>query len=60
MDDKKPPQAAASPPVSRRIRDRVVAAGERFHANDNIARFIEPEELPELMDEVEAKMRALL
>ena len=61
MDDKKTPQAAsASPPVSRRIRERVVAAGERFHANDNISRFIEPEELPELMDEVEAKMRAVL
>ena len=61
MDDKKTPQAAAAPPpVSRRIRDRVVAAGERFHANDNISRFIEPEEMPELMDEVEAKMRAVL
>ena len=61
MDDKKPPQASrTSPPVSSRIRERVVAAGERFHANDNIARFIEPEELPELMDEVEAKMRAVL
>ena len=61
MDDKKPPKAASdAPPVSRRIRDRVMAAGERFHANDNISRFIEPQELPELMDEVEAKMRAVL
>jgi GTP cyclohydrolase I len=66
MDDKTPPKPTASPdsgaepPVSRRIRDRVRAAGERFHANDNISRFIEPQELPELMDEVEAKMRAVL
>ncbi len=61
MDDKKPTHASrATPPVSRRIRERVQAAGERFHANDNISRFIEPEEMPELMDEVEAKMRAVL
>jgi len=61
MDDKKPPKAGTdAPSVSRRIRDRVVAAGERFHANDNISRFIEPQELPELMDEVESKMRAVL
>jgi GTP cyclohydrolase IA len=66
MDDKTspkpavPPDAGAGQPVSRRIRDRVRAAGERFHANDNISRFIEPAELPELMDEVEAKMRTVL
>ena len=61
MDDKTRKSAALeAPPVSQRIRERVVAAGERFHANDNIARFIEPEELPELMDEVESKMRAVL
>ncbi len=61
MDDTKPPQAGnETSPVSRRIRDRVVAAGERFHANDNISRFIAPEEMPALMDEVEAKMRAVL
>jgi GTP cyclohydrolase I len=66
MDDKTPPKPTPSPdsgtkpPVSRRIRDRVRAAGERFHANDNISRFIEPQELPELMDEVETKLRAVL
>jgi GTP cyclohydrolase I len=66
MDDKTPTTPASPPtdpaakPVSRRIRDRLQAARERFHANDNIAKFIEPEELPELLDEVEAKMRGVL
>jgi GTP cyclohydrolase I len=61
MNDNTPPKTGtAAPPVSQRIRERVKAAGERFHANDNIARFIEPGELPALMDEVEAKMSAVL
>jgi len=29
-------------PVSVRIRERIKAAEKRFHANDNIAEFIEP------------------
>ena len=29
-------------PVSVKIRQRIVAAKKRFHANDNIADFIEP------------------
>ncbi len=56
--------AASTPdradPVSRRIRDRIVRARERFHANDNIARFIEPGELPQLIEEVEGKVQAML
>lgn len=52
--------ADAAVPVSSRIRARIVRARERFHANDNIARFIEPGELPELLDEVAAKMQSLL
>ncbi len=47
-------------PVSRRIRDRIVASGERFHANDNIARFLDPGELPLLVDEVTAQVQSLL
>ena len=47
-------------PVSVKIRERVLAARKRFHANDNIADFIEPGELELLMDEVEAKMRGVL
>lgn len=47
-------------PVSARIRERILAARRRFHANDNIAAFIEPGELEELLDEVEGKFRAVL
>lgn len=47
-------------PVSRKIRERLLAAGQRFHANDNIAAFIEPGELEQLLDEVEEKMQAVL
>ncbi|SCK28563.1 GTP cyclohydrolase I [Vogesella sp. LIG4] len=47
-------------PVSTRIRERLKGAQRRFHANDNIADFIEPGELDELLDEVEGKMREVL
>ena len=47
-------------PVSVRIRERLKAAGHRFNANDNIARFIEPGELEGLLDEVEEKMKGVL
>ena len=47
-------------PVSVKIRERVLAARRRFHANDNIAEFIEPGELEQLLDEVEAKMQGVL
>ena len=35
-------------------------ARKRFHANDNIAQFIEPGELELLLDEVEVKMQGVL
>ena len=44
-------------PISVKIRERVKAAKQRFHANDNIAEFIQPGELEALLDEVEDKMR---
>lgn len=47
-------------PVSVRIRERLQAARKRFHANDNIADFIEPGELPALQHEVESKLQAVL
>ncbi|WP_048439018.1 GTP cyclohydrolase I [Caenimonas sp. SL110] len=50
----------AGTPVSVKIRERIQAARKRFHANDNIARFIEPGELELLLDEVEIKMQAVL
>ena len=47
-------------PISVKIRERVMASGQRFHANDNIAEFIQPGELEALLDEVEDKMKAVL
>ncbi len=47
-------------PVSVRIRERIKAARKRFHANDNIAEFIRPGELEQLLDEVTEKMQAVL
>lgn len=47
-------------PVSVRIRERLQRARKRFHANDNIADFIEPGELERLLDEVEDKVKAVL
>lgn len=47
-------------PVSQKIRARLQAAGQRFHANDNIADFIQPGELEQLLDEVEHKMQGVL
>jgi GTP cyclohydrolase IA len=47
-------------PVSLKIRERIQAAKKRFHANDNIAEFIEPGELAKLLDEVESKMQGVL
>ncbi|WP_144326697.1 GTP cyclohydrolase I [Tepidimonas aquatica] len=47
-------------PVSVRIRERLRAARKRFHANDNIADFIQPGELEQLLDEVTDKMQTVL
>jgi GTP cyclohydrolase I len=46
--------------VSTRIRDRIKAEGQRFHANDNISAFIAPGELDELLKEVCEKMTGVL
>ncbi|MDI6745543.1 MAG: GTP cyclohydrolase I [Rhodocyclaceae bacterium] len=50
----------ASQPVSARVRQRLQQAGQRFHANDNIADFLEAGELDHLLDEVAEKMRGVL
>ena len=47
-------------PVSVKIRERLLAGRKRFHANDNIADYIEPGELEQLLDEVEHKMKGVL
>ena len=46
--------------ASERIRLRLVDADCRYHANDNIAAFIEDGELDELQAEVAAKMQGVL
>ena len=51
---------ASDAPVSERIRYRLVSAGCRHHANDNIAAFIEPGELDALQAEVQLKMQEVL
>ena len=51
---------AARMPASDRIRYRLISAGQRYHANDNIADFIEDGELGELQDEVQARMQEVL
>ena len=53
-------QADQGVPISVKIRERVMASGQRFHANDNIAEFLQPGELESLLDEVEVKMRGVL
>ncbi len=54
------PADADAAPVSQTIRARLERAGKRFHANDNIADFIEPGELDGLQREVEDKLAAVL
>ena len=50
----------AGTPVSVKIRERLAAARQRYHGNDNIAEFIQPGELDQLLDEVASKMQGVL
>ncbi len=47
-------------PLSQVIRKRIQAKKARFHANDNIAQFIEPGEIDSLIDEVAGKLQGVL
>jgi GTP cyclohydrolase IA len=47
-------------PMSVAIRDRIKNASKRFHANDNIADFLEPGDLDRLQAEVQTKMQGVL
>ena len=61
MSDRTPAPADESGlPVSARIRARIQAARRRFHANDNIADFLQPGDLEQLLDEVEGRMKGVL
>jgi GTP cyclohydrolase I len=59
-DAPKAPTDTAGLAVSARVRARLVQARRRFHANDNIAEFIEPGELEALLAEVEGKIKGVL
>lgn len=47
-------------PLSAVIRSRIKAAKKRFHANDNIADFIQDGEMDKLLEEVSEKMQGVL
>lgn len=47
-------------PVSQKIREKLKNAKQRFHANDNIADFLDPGDLEALLVEVQAKMEDVL
>lgn len=47
-------------PVSQKIREKLKNAKQRFHANDNIADFLDPGDLEAMLAEVEVKMEAVL
>ncbi|WP_223879115.1 GTP cyclohydrolase I [Chitinimonas arctica] len=64
MNSDAPTHPSADPapqqPVSARIRARIKAAQQRFHANDNISAFIEPGEMDLLLEEVQAGLKTVL
>jgi GTP cyclohydrolase IA len=66
---RKPSQTAAAAlvathaeqaPTSAQVRARLVKAGTRFHANDNIADYLRPGELGEIRGEVERHLQQVL
>ena len=50
----------AEAPVSQRVRERLMRAGVRFHANDNIADYLREGELELLQQEVAGKLQGVL
>jgi GTP cyclohydrolase IA len=54
------PEELARMPASQRIRYRLVHAGRRYHANDNIAAYVQEGEMAELKVEVQAKLQEVL
>jgi GTP cyclohydrolase IA len=60
MDADTPSRPPVDEPVSARIRARLTKAKRRFHANDNIAQYLEPGELDGLLEEVQEKFKSVL
>ncbi len=59
-DPTNPADAEEGTPVSVKIRQRLQVARKRFLSNDNIAEFVTPAELEQLLDEVTDKMQGVL
>lgn len=55
-----PLQCLSTQPASQRVRERLRAAGVRFHANDNIADYLQPGDLEEIEREVAARAQEML
>lgn len=55
-----PLQCLSTQPASQRVRERLRAAGTRFHANDNIADYLQPGDLEEIEREVAARAQEML
>ena len=53
-------EADEGTPVSVKIRERLLAARRRFHANDNIAEYLQPGEMEQMLEEVAGKMKGVL
>ena len=47
-------------PISEQIRDRIVLAGRRYHASDNISDFIKQGEKELLVAELQEKFQSVL
>ncbi|MBS0194093.1 MAG: GTP cyclohydrolase I [Proteobacteria bacterium] len=60
VDAEVPAEPLAHETASDRIRHRLMRAGQRYHANDNIAAYVREGELAELRSEVEGRLREVL
>lgn len=58
--DPQPLATAEAPPVSERIRARLIESGQRFYANDNISAVLREGELEALRAEVAERMQGVL
>lgn len=54
------PTSEPKPPVSERIKEKLMNSGVRYWANDNIADFITEEEKSELIDELTTKFEGVI
>jgi GTP cyclohydrolase IA len=60
MSDPLHPLDDSALPISARVRARLQRAKQRYHANDNIAAYIDPSEIEALLEEVAGKFQAVL